>query len=358
MRRCSRLCAFSWALLLFSALLSWSSHGQQSPAGGHSTSTGSPPPDPSLAQAQQLFAQGKLDQSLVELNALGQQTPEPAGVERLRGFIYYQQNKFAEADTAFAKAMAQDPRDTEAMQLRGVTLFRMGRAADAIPLLEQAHASVSSANIDPNYVLGVSYMQVGRFDDARHAFAAQYGFQPDSAPAYLLAARMFFHQENVPAAHASTTRALQLNSTLPLAHQLLGEIALATGDTTGAIAEFEKEKQLNPLNGELYDRLGDAYLRNRQYAEAQLALDRAVLLEPNATGPYILLGKLMLNQQNPAMAAMYLERARQMDPGNYMTHFLLGQVYRTEGRRDDAAIEFQAAQQLQSSKPPKTETQH
>ena len=314
------------------------------------------PPISSLNDARQLFYQGKLDQSLAELNALGEQTPEPAGVERLRGFIFYQQNKFVEADAALAKALAQDPKDTEAMQLRGATLFRMGKAADAIPLLEQAHASISNANIDPNYVLGVSYMQVGRNDDARHAFAAQYGFSPDSAPAYLLAARMFFHQENVPAAHASATKALQIDANLPSAHQLLGEIALAKGDSVNAIAELEKERQLNPLNGELYDRLGDAYLRNQQYDEAQHALNRAVLLEPNATGPYILLGKVMLNQQNPVMAGMYLERARQMDPGNYMTHFLLGQVYRTEGRRDDAAREFRAAEQLQSSNPPKMET--
>jgi tetratricopeptide (TPR) repeat protein len=313
------------------------------------------PPNPSLDDARKLFAQGKLDLSLAELDALVKQSPESAGVERLRGLILYQQNKFIEADAAFAKALTQDPKDMEAMQLRGVTLFRMGKAADAIPLLEQARASVPNANIDPNYVLGVSYMQVGRLDDARHAFAAQYGFAPDSAPAYLLAARMFFHQENVPAAHASATRALQLNANLPLAHQLLGEIALATGDTTGAIAEFEKEAQVNPLNGELYDRLGDAYLRNQQFTDAQHALNRAVLLEPNATGPYILLGKLMLNQQNPVMASMYLERARQMDPGNYMTHFLLGQAYRTQGRKDDAAREFHTAEQLQSSTPPKTE---
>jgi tetratricopeptide (TPR) repeat protein len=315
-------------------------------------------PDPSLNDARQLLAQGKLYQSLAELNALGKQTPEPAGIERLRGFIFYQQNNFADADAAFAKALLQDPNDMEAMQLRGVTLYRMGKAVEAIPLLERAHTSIPNANIDPNYVLAVSYMQVGRLDDARHAFAAQYGFPPDSAPAYLLAARMFFHQENVPAAHASVTKALQLNAALPLAHQLLGEIALAAQDTTAAIAEFEKEAQINPLNGEVYDRLGDAYLRNGQDTEAQHALNRAVLLEPNATGPYILLGKLMLNQQNPVMAGLYLERARKMDPGNYMTHFLLGQVYRKEGRKDDAAREFSVAEKLQSGNPSRTEDSH
>jgi len=313
---------------------------------------------PSLNNARQLLAQGKPDQSLAELDTLSKQPSEPAGVERLRGFIFYQQNRFDQADAAFAKALLQDPKDMEAMQLRGVTLFRMGKAADAIPLLEQARVSVPNANIDPNYVLGVSYMQVGRSDDARHAFAAQYDFAPDSATAYLLAARISFYHDDIDAARASAAKAVQLDASLPLAHQLLGEIALATGDISGAIAELEKEAKVNPLNPQLYDRLGDAYLRNERFAEAQHALNRAVLLESNTTGPYILLGKLMLKQQNPMMAEMYLQHALKMDPGNHMTHYLLGQVYRTEGRRDDAAREYRAAEQIQSSTRPKVEEPH
>ena len=305
----------------------------------------------SLNHAQALLSQGKLEQSLAELNSLASHDPEPAGTERLRGFIYYQQNNFAEADTAFAKALTQNPNDTEAMQLRGVTLFRMGRAAQAIPLLERAHASVAKVNIDPNYVLAVSYLQVKRYDDARRAFAAQYDFNPDSAPAYLLAARMCFHQEYLPPAEEFANKALTLNHSLPLAHLLLGEIMLAKGDPANSIAEFKKEQEINPLNGEIYDRLGDAYIRNGQYDEAQHALNRAVLLEPNATGPYILLGKVLLSQQNPVMAGMYLERALHMDPANYIPHALLAQVYRLEGRKEDAAHEFQIAEKLQSASP-------
>jgi tetratricopeptide (TPR) repeat protein len=314
------------------------------------TSNSTTPAAPSVDDAQQLIMKGKLDSALDELDTLSKQAPEPAGIERMRGFIYYQLNKFNDADAAFAKALIQDPKDTEAMQLRGVTLFRMGKPADAIPLLEQARASIPSVNIDPNYVLGVSYIQVRRYDDARHAFAVQYGFDPDSAQAYLLAARMFLHQEFLQAAEESVRKSLQLNPNLPLAHQLLGEIALARSNSAAAISEFEKERQINPLNGELYDRLGDAYMRSGQYDEAQHALNRAVLLEPNATGPYILLGKILLIQKNPVMASMYLERALNMDPRNYLTHSLLAQAYRVQGRREDATREFQLAAQLQNSR--------
>jgi tetratricopeptide (TPR) repeat protein len=312
------------------------------------------PSVPSLADAQDLVTRGRLAEAQRELDSLTLQQPEPAGAERLRGFVFYQQNRFSEAEASFAKAVQQNASDLESMQMRGVVLYRMGKSAEAIPLLERARISVPDANIDPEYVLGACYLSVGRYDEARRAFAAQYDFPPDSASAYLITARMLFHHEMTQQADDAARKAVQINPRLPLAHRLLGEIALAKGDYPAAIAELQKERELNPLDGELYNRLGDAFIRQGQYREAQQALDRAILLEPNATGPYILLGKVLLKQQEPVMAVMYLERAVQMDPANYMIHGLLAQAYRIAGRKDEAIRELQMAGKLQSGSGSKT----
>jgi predicted Zn-dependent protease len=307
---------------------------------------------PSLADVRSLMAQGKLDDARRELDALARVQPEPADVERLRGIVSYENNRMAEADASFARAMAQDPADLEAMQMRGVVLYRMGKPEDAIPLLEKAHAAGPIANADPNYVLALCYISAKRYDDARHAFAAQYGFAPESAAAWLITGRILFRQELTAAATADAQQAVHLDPRLPLAHRLLGEIDLANGDVSGAITELETEVRLNPLDGETYDRMGDAYLRAGQYARAQQVLDRAVLLEPNASGPYILLGKALLEEQDPVTATMYLERAEKMDPSNSMTHMLLGRAFAATGRKDDANREFQALQKLQAAATP------
>jgi len=302
---------------------------------------------PSVSDARSLMAKGKLDDARQELDALAGMQPEPAGVERLRGIVEYENNRMAEAETSFARATAQDPSDLESEQMRGVVLYRLGKPEEAIPLLEQAHAAEPIANADPNYVLGLCYISAKRYDDARHAFAAQYDFAPDSAAAWLVAARMLFRQELAAPAATAAQQALHLDARTPLAHRLLGEIDLANGDVSGALAELEKEVKLNPLDGQTYDRMGDAYLRAGQYARAQQVLDRAVLLEPNASGPYILLGKALLEEQDPVTATMYLERAVKMDPSNSMAHMLLGRAFTAAGRRDDANREFQALQKLQ-----------
>jgi len=306
-----------------------------------------------LTQLRQMIDRGHATEALQQLDQLKLQSPDLPGVDRLRGVAFYAQNRFAEADAAFASALKLNARDEEATQMRGLTLFRLGKPAEAIPLLEAAHNWTPETRTDPSYVLALCYIDTRRYDDARHAFASQYGFPPDSAAAYLLAARMFLRREYVPVAKESAIKALDLDPKLPMAHVLLGEIALAGEHLDDAITEFEKERVQNPLEASSYDRLGDAYTRAGDYTRAQQVLQQALLLEPNSTGPYILLGKVLLKRQDGVNAAMYLERAAKMDPGNSMTHSLLGQAYRLLGRAEDASRQAELAEKLQSANQPK-----
>ena len=308
---------------------------------------------PTLDSARDLAGRGRLDQAMAQLDALAKQTPEPAGVERLRGIIFYQREQFDDAIVAFTKAEAQDLTDKDSIEMHGVSLYRIGRTPEAIPFLERARTSVESANIDPNYVLALCYQDVQRYDDARRAFAAQFGFEPDSAQAHLLAGRMFLRRESRDQARIEASKALALQPSLPLAHELLGEVALAHGDAATAIREFELERTIDPMNPDLYDRLGDAYVRAGDYTKAQESLNRAVLLEPGATGPYILLGETFLKLDHPIQALHYLDRAVRMDPSNYITHNLLAQAYKATGQVAAANREFQLVVDLQHRDDPK-----
>src|SRR5579871_2632864 len=153
---------------LFIAVLVTASFGaaasahSQSPNADDSASPQSP-----FEIAQDLAARGRLDKAMAQLDQLASQSPEPAGVERLRGMIFYQKEQLKEAAEAFARATVQDPADRESIEMRGVSLFRLGQAAEALPFLEKGRAPVERANIDPQYVLGLCYTDLRRYDDAR-----------------------------------------------------------------------------------------------------------------------------------------------------------------------------------------------
>jgi predicted Zn-dependent protease len=301
---------------------------------------------PTARHAAQLIDRGEIGAALAELDALAMEHPALPGVEYLKGFAYYQKSELANAEIAFKKALSQDPRDRESRQLLGITLYREGRPADAIPVLEAEHSSLGVANVDPSYLLALCYIDVQRYDDARRSIAAEYGFHPDAPSAYLLLARILVRREFMVPAESAARKSLELNPRLSLAHELLGEIDLAKSDIDLAIKEFQSERALDPLYATVYERLGDAYFRAGDDEHARQSLNRALLLDPNSTGPYILLGKVLIRQQNPLGATGYLQRASRMDPGNYIAHYLLGQAYHATGRAQDASREFEKSQQL------------
>jgi tetratricopeptide (TPR) repeat protein len=309
-------------------------------------------PPSSLEEARHLILSGHAQEALRILDTLRETNPKLPGLERARGNAFYSVDRLQEADNAFELAVSEDGNDLESAQMRGLTLFRLGRPADAIPLLEKAPGAGVQTKADPSYVLALCYMDTRRYDDARHAFAAQYGFAADSAPAYLLTARMLFRREYTPVAQRFATTALTIDPQLPLANELLGEIALAANNFDEAVGYFQKERARNPLEPSVYERLGDAYSRAARYPEARLILQQAILLEPNSTGPYILLGKVTLKEGDAVAALTFLQKAERMDPANAMSHNLLAQTYRTLGRTEDASRELAITQKIHDADQP------
>jgi tetratricopeptide (TPR) repeat protein len=323
---------------------------QMASASAETQSSNSPKgPQDEFEQAKRLIDDGKLDEAMQILSKLRLEQPEPKGVEHELGLTYYRKGDFVNAQNAFASAQREDPQDREAIQLRGLSLYQLGRPAEAIPYLKQVQYWIGSANVDANYVLGLCYMHTQNYDGALKSFALMYGVPPDSAAAHLFLARMLLRQGYDPIAEQNAQRAAELDPKLPLVHYLLGEFYLYKSNVDKAIEEFQLEQQLNPAYAGTYDRLGDSYSRIGKYDDAERALQRAILLDATATGPYILMGKVLIKKKDFISATTYLQKALRMDPSNYISHHLMGDAYRGLGRAADAERELKKAEELQST---------
>ena len=310
-----------------------------------SASTPSAPQD-SLAEAHEALQRDQADKALAILQPLIAIQPPVRGLQHELGLIYYRTGKLVEAQRAFAQAIAQDAQDKESVQMEGLTLYRLGQPAAAIPYLEQVRQWMPGSNADATYVLGLCYLNARRYDDARASFAAQFGEAPDSAAAYLLLATMLRHMNLPDLAAVQARRALEISPNLPLAHFMLGDIALFKSNINEAVTELEAERRINPDYAPVYDRLGDAYLRVNKLDEAQQALTKAIALDTSMTGSFTNMGKVLLRRQDTRTAIMYLRHAEKMDPGDATIHYLLSQAYHRTGRDDEAKKENALASRI------------
>jgi tetratricopeptide (TPR) repeat protein len=303
-------------------------------------------PADQFAQAQQELQRDKVADALVILEKLASVEPPIKGLHHELGVAYYRTGKLLSAKRSFEAAVKEDPGDLESIQMQGFTLYRLGQPAAAIPYLEHVRTWMPNADADANYVLGLCYLNAARYDDARKSFAAQYDQDPHSAGAYLLLGTMLMHANLPELASQQAQKALQISPNFPLAHFMVGEVALYKSDIPTAIAEFEAERRINPDYAPVYDRLGDAYLRSGKLVDAKKSLTKAISLDTTSTGPFILMGKVLLRAKDTQTAIMYLKHAEKMDPGNYITHALLAQGYRTAGQEDDAKRETEITNQI------------
>ena len=303
-----------------------------------------------LESAHQKLEHGKPQEAITTLERLAATEGKATkGVQHELGIAYYRSGKLIPAEQAFARAMEEDPNDVESVQMRGLSLYRLGRPAAAIPFLERVRQWTPNANADASYVLGLCYLNSQRFEDARLAFAGQFAVPPDSGAAYLLLGKMLMQANLAEAASEAANKALQLAPKLPLAHFMLGEFYLFKSDTAQALKEFEQEREISPTNPAVYDRLGDVYTRTGQYQSAQEALAKAISLDTSSTGPFIQMGKVLLRRNEPQISLLYLQHAEKMDPGNYITHTLLSQAYRSLGQEEEAKKQIDVASKIHAS---------
>ena len=292
--------------------------------------------------------QGKPDEAIAELQGIEARDPGAKGVAFEIGTAYYKKSDFPKAVEYLKKATAADPANNEATQLLGLSYYLMGHPADAIPILEKVQGWYPRANIDAAYILGISYIQLKNYDQARKTFGKMFDVPGDSAAAYLFTARMLLRQEYDPIAEEYAQKAAALDPKLPLVHFLLGELYTYKSRIPEAIAEFQKELAINPANAATYYKLADAYSRAQKYDDAERLLQRSIWLDATATGPYILMGKVLEKKGEFDLAVRALQRAITMDPNNATTHHLLGQTYRDMGRKEDAENELKTAEELRN----------
>jgi tetratricopeptide (TPR) repeat protein len=185
----------------------------------------------SYEQAKQHAPQGSVKYQAVMDNAIG--------ITRQR------QGRDADAERAFANAVANDPRLAEAQNNLGNALAAAGRATDALPHFRAAvdlNPSMSEAWVG----LGSASLAANQPRDATEAF----------------------------------TRALSIDASLAEAHNGLGSAYALQGDTERALQEYTRALQLKPALTSASVNMAITLAKAGRVDDARAVLRRAQQLDP------------------------------------------------------------------------------
>ncbi len=122
----------------------------------------------------------------------------------------------------------------------------------------------------------------------------------------------------------------------PWVHYSLGA-SLKTGNPARALAEFQRELEVQP--GNVYAHLEIAYLllARADYENARASASRAVDLAPGLFAGHHALGRALLGLGDARLALPPLERAATLAPEVAEVQVTLAQAYAEAGRPEDAA---------------------
>lgn len=165
------------------------------------------------------------------------------------GQIAFNEGRFEDALTEFAKAFQQDPENAHAANAAGQTLVRLGRSADAIAYLESASALAPSRH-DFRFNLARALGQAGRWDEAAAEYRRAAELRPEHYPTVFNLGQALEQRGDADAALAAYQHGAELAPLEPafkLAAATLAERLGRTGDSRKA---FEEYLELVPEGGE------------------------------------------------------------------------------------------------------------
>jgi tetratricopeptide (TPR) repeat protein len=240
----------------------------------------------------QVIEKSKPEEALAAYAHAAGLQPKQAGPHLSAGLLLEGENKFADAEQEYRKALAADPQSTDAV--------------------------IGLANI---------YMRGGRFPEAEDYLRKLLSGSADFAAAHIQLGRVLAAEGKNDAAIAELQAGIKLSPDDDLAQRDLADLYSTAGKNDLAEAAYRRLVMAHPGEAELYRRLGQALVRQKKVPEAQQEFITALKLKPDLGEAY---GDLAFsageNKEYPLVIHALDARAKLL-PENPITYFMRASAY-------------------------------
>ena len=258
-------------------------------------------------------------------------------VEDVREAIgYYEQS--IKLDPAFARASAF-------LSNAYVVLFRYTRdkidADKAVFHGEQA-CRLDAGAAYAHFALGYAYSEIGQTPAAISETRRALELDPNSADGHRKLGRIYQDSGDKKSALDAFQRALEINP-----HDWNSNLQLAAAyfryaDTLNALQYYKRVTEQVPERAEGFQGLGTIYLQMGDFAQGQVAYEKALSIQKRAAN-YSGLGTAYQYQGRYADAIQMFQKAIEIAPKQELNYGNLGDSYRLSGKQAEARKAYQQA---------------
>jgi len=234
-----------------------------------------------LRRVERGLAEARSDPELAyrELSAALVEDPQMGLARRYRAIASAERKDFAAA-IADLETLGREGRDTaDDLVLLGECLWRAGRAAESLPVLDRA-VKRQPGSPEPRLGRARALRSLARDEEAASAYKQVLAAAPEQPEALRGLADIALARGDAPAAAALYERIGAADPGDVGALVKLGVLAMRAGQVDGAIASFHEAVARDPRNPEALLDLGGALARAGHAAEAVPYFERALQVGP------------------------------------------------------------------------------
>lgn len=230
--------------------------------------------------------------------------------------VAMQREQYQEAASFAEQAIAIDPGDFRALQLRYEAYRQLGDAAktaDAAEALQKAGGGEAAAAMLFNE--GAEAYNSGNLAVAKSKFEQVVVLNPELVQAHVALGAIYLRDRQYPAAQKEAEAALQREPNNIKAMQIRYDAARLGGDMATAKATLDTLVQADPewaATG-LFQHAVELYNKN-QTAEAITALEEVLKVRPDHARAHYILGLALFNTGDMAGAKQHLQRFLELTP--------------------------------------------
>ena len=235
------------------------------------------------------------------------------------GLDHHLAGRLREAEAVYRQLLTRDADDAGANFLLGVVALQSDRAAEALPLLENA-SRLAPGKWDVLNYLSVALRETGRVDDAVDAARRAVAADPAQADAHGNLGLALQVKGELVAAAAAYRDAIRLNPNFAEAYNNLGNVLSAQRDFPAAERAYRRAIELNPESALSYANLGSVLRELDRSDDALDACRAAVAIQPDLAQAYNNLGNALREVGEPDEALKNFRRAIELCPAYAVAH--------------------------------------